>query len=39
MDVRKNFFTERLARHWDKLLGEVVESPFLELFKRCVHGA
>lgn len=27
---------ERLAGHWNKLSTEAVESPSLEIFKRCV---
>ncbi|KAJ7423644.1 hypothetical protein WISP_33063 [Willisornis vidua] len=36
LNIRKNVFTKSIIKHWNRLPKNVVDSPSLEAFKRCV---
>ncbi|KFW73507.1 hypothetical protein AS28_12048, partial [Pygoscelis adeliae] len=39
LDIRKKYFTVRVVRHWNRLPGEAVDAPSLELLKAQLDGA
>lgn len=39
LDTGKHFCTKRVAKHWNRLSGEVVNAPSLSVFKRHLDNA
>ncbi|KFO73164.1 hypothetical protein N303_10425, partial [Cuculus canorus] len=38
LDIRRNFFTMRVVKHWHRLPREAVDAPSLEVFKARLDG-
>jgi len=36
LGIKKNLFTEGFVKHWNRLPREVVDTPSLEVFRRCM---
>jgi len=39
LDIRKNLFSEKMIKHWNRLPRKVVEPPPMEVFKERVDVA
>ncbi|KFO74479.1 hypothetical protein N303_02869, partial [Cuculus canorus] len=39
LDIRRNFFTMSVVRHWHRLPREAVDAPSLAVFKARLDGA
>jgi len=39
LDIRKEFFTMKVVKHWNRLPREVVDAPSLEVFRARLDGA
>ena len=39
LDIRRKFFTQRVARHWNRLPREVVDAPSLKAFMARLDAA
>ncbi|KFW65719.1 hypothetical protein AS28_07516, partial [Pygoscelis adeliae] len=39
LDIRKEFFTLRVVKHWHRLPREAVDAPSLEAFQARLDGA
>ncbi|KAK4807041.1 hypothetical protein QYF61_018382 [Mycteria americana] len=39
LDIRKNIFTVRVVKHWNRMPGDVLDAPSLETFKVRLDGA
>ena len=38
LDIWNKFFTQRVVRHWERLPGEAVDAPSLEVLKARLDG-
>lgn len=39
LDVKGNFFTQILRRHWNRLHREAAVAPYMQAFKARLNGA
>ena len=39
LNMKKNFFTVRVVKHWNRLPSEMGDTPYLPMFKRHLDNA